>query len=225
MLRVINHLAPIDECHSLCDPRAFECRTRCGNAKNISTSIGPKPLPVGRWINKTLKQVIFSKNCLNDGVLAGLLHKHTTSLNESWHHVLHSYGPKRVFFTRDTYKQIVYRAVMQWNLPYLHLIKINELFGIQLSNKCLKKLKKLHEIKEKRKEMFRTHEYKLKRLQKKKGYKVKQSVDKTTYKSGGFWSEWDTETKDEDQDERMNKKKTRKSRKKTMKEDNDVEMS
>ena len=189
--QVLNHVAPIDDHHSLCDPQKFNCKTRIGKSDNVSSTMGPKNLPVGRWINNKLREAVFGKNALNDGVIEGLLYKLTTSLNESWHHVLHSYANKRIFYGSKSWKQIVHRAVLQWNKPYQHPILIYKWFGITLSTKCINDLKKLHKINKTRRKRIQTHQFKLKKYQKKQGLKVDASFTKQNYKSGGFWNEFE----------------------------------
>ena len=198
IIKIINHYAPKDEFHSECDTSIFNCKTANKMASNTSSLMGDKKLPVGKWINQLILSSVFAKDCLSDGMLQGLLYKLTTSLNESWHNVVHSYGPKRIFFGRDTYRQIVYRATLQWNKPYLHMILANNYFGINLDESCLDLIHRLHKEKVKRKLKFQSHEHKLKMLQKKEGFKVDETYNKNDYKTGGFYDEFVCDDSDDD---------------------------
>ena len=58
----------------------------------------------------------------------------------------------------------------------------------------------LSEQREKRRQRFRSHAYKLKNMQRKQGFELDEKYDRNAYKSGGFYEDF---SKDEDNDNFM----------------------
>ncbi len=130
--KVLTHYMPDDRFHTQCFLHQYTwCKTAFGddiNRINMSSALKSE-LPIG--LGSLFRDWLFN-NELDDTLIEILLHPGSTSLNEACK-VCNKYANKKRYLGALSYEHAVARGILQWNKPYIHLIKELNIFGIKLS--------------------------------------------------------------------------------------------